>query len=85
MVQEEHPEKKDTYQDELLVANCAKIIKQSLAASSKQRPLTQTVLWGEACTKLSASCPELLACTVLLPPEPALVKEILKLYVNQED
>lgn len=42
------PEKEDTYQEGVLVANWAQILKkQSLAAISKQGPLTQAMLHRE--------------------------------------
>lgn len=48
----------------------------SLAAVSTQGPVMQTELKGEACTELPAH-------TVVLPSEPALLKELLESYFIQ--
>lgn len=67
----------------------AQIYKQSLAAITKQGPLTSSVLQGEACTKLFVahtklpdSCSQLLAY-IVPTAEPTLLKELLESYFNQ--
>ena len=55
----------------------------SLPAMSIQGTLIPISLQREACTKLPASCTELLAGTVFLPSEPALINEFLGSYFNQ--
>ena len=47
-----NPKKEDTYKEGLLGANWAKLLKNSLAAISTQRPLTQTALHRGACFEL---------------------------------
>ena len=69
---------RDTYQEVFLMTNWAQIKRKSLAAISKQRPLTQTALQGQAYTELPA-------CLVFLTSEPVLIKESLELYFNQWD
>ena len=57
--------------------------KNSLAAISTQGPLMQSAHQWEACIELPVSGTELPACAVLLPAEPALVKEFLETYFKQ--